>query len=69
MRKERVTKEEVLAVMRQQAITEPEEVDAVVLETEGSLSVMMRSAASREALSELGVKVDESMGRKVGVTE
>jgi uncharacterized membrane protein YcaP (DUF421 family) len=62
MRSQRVTKEEILAAMRQQGMTEPSEVDAVVIETEGSLSVLKQSAATREALAELGVEVSDELG-------
>ncbi|MEZ6130205.1 MAG: hypothetical protein R3C59_16085 [Planctomycetaceae bacterium] len=46
--------------MRQQGICEQAKVDAVVLETEGSLSVLEDSAASRQELRELGVDVSDS---------
>jgi uncharacterized membrane protein YcaP (DUF421 family) len=39
LRKERVTKEEVRAAIREQGITRVEDVDAVVLENDGSLTV------------------------------
>lgn len=55
LRKQRVTQEEVIAAMRQQGFTEPSEVDAVVIETEGSLSVLGKNAASAEALERVGV--------------
>lgn len=57
MREQRVTREEILAAMRQQGAADPEEVAAVILETEGSLS-MLRKAASIDALADLGVHVD-----------
>jgi len=62
MREQRVTKEEILAAMRQQGMTEPSEVDAVVIETEGSLSVLKQSAATRDALAQLGVEVSDELG-------
>lgn len=40
MRRERITKEEILAAIRSQGIGNVEEVDAVVLETQGNLSVI-----------------------------
>ncbi len=51
---ERVTRDEILAAVRQQGLT-PEAVGAVVLETEGSLSVLP-GAQSAEALARAGVK-------------
>lgn len=55
MKEQRVTREEVIAAMRQQGIAEPKEVDAVVLETEGSLSVLRDQASSQGSLEALGV--------------
>lgn len=46
MRKERVTKEEVLAAMRGAGAATPSDVDAVVLETDGSFSVISGAAAA-----------------------
>lgn len=40
MRDERVTKEEILATMRSAGVADPSGVDAVVLETDGSFSVV-----------------------------
>ncbi len=45
MRYERVTSEDVLAGIRQQGLTEMAQVSAVVLETDGSLSVMRGDVA------------------------
>jgi uncharacterized membrane protein YcaP (DUF421 family) len=42
MRRERVTEEEVLAALREQGISSLDQADAVVLETEGSLSVIQK---------------------------
>ena len=59
MKRQRVTEEEILAAMRQQGVAEPAQVDAVVLETEGSLSVLRQGADSAEQLAQLGVQVDQ----------
>ena len=40
MRRQRITREEVLAVMRANGVVRPEDVAAVVLETDGSVSIM-----------------------------
>jgi uncharacterized membrane protein YcaP (DUF421 family) len=40
MRNERVTEEEILAAIRAQGIADPSSVDAVVLETDGTFSVV-----------------------------
>ncbi|MFU8815374.1 MAG: DUF421 domain-containing protein [Pseudomonadales bacterium] len=55
MRKQRVTREEILAAIREQGYAEPERVGAVVLETEGTLSVIGSDAGSAAALARLGV--------------
>jgi uncharacterized membrane protein YcaP (DUF421 family) len=57
MRRQRLTLDEVLEAIRQQGHAQPGEIDAVVLETEGSLSVLKSDAASAEALERLGVDV------------
>jgi uncharacterized membrane protein YcaP (DUF421 family) len=44
MRKERVTREEILAAMRGSGAAAPSGVDAVVLETDGSFSVVSGAA-------------------------
>jgi uncharacterized membrane protein YcaP (DUF421 family) len=49
--------------MRQHGVAEPGEVDAVVLETEGSLSVLTSHAASARSLADLGVEVDDELQR------
>jgi len=64
MRDQRVTKEEILAAMRQQGMTEPAQVDAVVIETEGSLSVLRDSAATRKSIAQLGVDVSDELGER-----
>lgn len=46
MREERVTREEVLAAMRGSGAVAPSDVDAVVLETDGSYSVVTGAPAS-----------------------
>ena len=55
MRKQRVTKEEILAAMRQNGIAEPTQVSAVIVETEGSLSVIKEGAESADQLQKVGV--------------
>jgi uncharacterized membrane protein YcaP (DUF421 family) len=57
MRRQRLTHDEVLAAIREQGFTHPEQIDAVVLETEGSLSVLKSDAASPQALARVGVDV------------
>ncbi len=58
MRKQRVSEEEILAAMRTHGVAEPSAVDAVILETEGTLSVLKQHAATRSALSALGVDTE-----------
>jgi uncharacterized membrane protein YcaP (DUF421 family) len=65
MRRQRVTEAEVLAAMRQQGFGQPSEVDAVVFETEGSLSVLKDHAGSAEALKRLGVSTRHRSGRRL----
>src|SRR6056297_91233 len=69
MRKQRITRQEVLAAMRAGGVTEPGDVDAVVIETEGSLSVLRDHARSKQSLTELGVDVGDSMGRSQDVKQ
>lgn len=47
MREERVTREEILAAMRGSGAAAPSEVDAVVLETDGSFSVVSGAPAGK----------------------
>ncbi|QEG38808.1 DUF421 domain-containing protein [Roseimaritima ulvae] len=56
MKKQRITQEEILAAMRQNGIAQPSEVAAVVIETEGTLSVIPEGPASAEELRNLGVE-------------
>lgn len=58
MRRQRVTEAEILAAMRQQGVSRPDAVQAVVIETEGSLSILSDHADSCEALAKFGVDVD-----------
>lgn len=44
MRAERITRDEMIAAIRQQGIAGPEQVSEIVLETDGSLSVVERAA-------------------------
>lgn len=48
LRKERVTREEILAAMRSSGAAKPSQVDAVVLETDGSFSVVSGAAAGAD---------------------
>lgn len=51
MTRSRVVEDEVLAAVRQQGISSLDEVEAVVLETDGSLTVVQRSGTGTSALS------------------
>lgn len=55
MRRERVNEEEVHAAIRSQGVAFVEEVEAVVLETDGSISVVKVTQQNREASSLAGV--------------
>ncbi|WP_202617338.1 DUF421 domain-containing protein [Roseimaritima sediminicola] len=57
MRAQRLTQEEVLAAMRKQGIAEPDEVAAVIIETEGSLSIIQDGLTTADGLKDLGVDV------------
>lgn len=56
MRSQRVTRAEVLSALRSAGVSDPSEVAAVVLETDGSLSVVQDTPSTRDGstLSELG---------------
>ena len=49
MRRQRVTREEVVSALRSSGLTRPGDAAAVVLETDGSLSVVRVTEGSREA--------------------
>ncbi len=51
MRKARVLEDEVLAMLRDQGVARKEDVEAVVLETDGSMSVLQRSGKAPDTLS------------------
>lgn len=53
MRAERVTEDEVLAAIREQNFARPDEVEAVVLETAGSFSVLRRQDGEATALRDV----------------
>ncbi len=54
MKRERVTEEEVRAALRSEGVSAVEEVEAVVLETESSFSVIMKpSGDSDSALADV----------------
>jgi len=55
MRRKRVTKDEVLSIMRGEGVTDPHAVLAVVMETEGSLSVIQGEKIDEAAIRDLGV--------------
>jgi uncharacterized membrane protein YcaP (DUF421 family) len=55
MRQARVVEKEVLSVLREQGVARPESVEAVVLETDGSLSVIRRADKPVETLSNVRV--------------
>lgn len=50
MKRERVTREEILAAIRQQSMSAVEDVEAVVLETDGSMTVLQRSSGKDSSL-------------------
>ena len=58
MKKERVTEEEVRAAIREQGITRVEDVDAVVIENDGTLTVAY-SRKNRGASSLVDAKVHD----------
>ena len=49
MRRERVTREEVVSALRSSGLSRPEDAAAVVLETDGSLSVVKATGGAQEA--------------------
>ncbi|HYO69404.1 MAG TPA: YetF domain-containing protein [Archangium sp.] len=51
MRRARVVEQEVMAVLRQQGVTRLDAIEAVVLETDGSMSVLRRPDEPPETLS------------------
>lgn len=61
LRRQRITEEEILAAMRQKGVADPDEVDAVVIEGEGSLSVLKKNATSRDELASAGVDASERL--------
>ncbi len=60
MRRQRITRDEVFAAMRSAGATDPDKVDAVVLESEGTLTVLQAAGDSQVQLAALGVAVDRS---------
>ncbi len=61
LKQQRVTEAEVLAAMRENGIANPDDVDAVVIESEGSLSVLKKNAASQDDLSRAGIEVERDV--------
>ena len=55
MRRARIVEQEVVAVLRQQGVARLDAVEAVVLETDGSLSVLQRPEQPPETLSHVRV--------------
>ena len=49
MRRQRVTQEEVVSALRSSGLARPEDAAAVVLETDGSLSVVRATGEAQEA--------------------
>ncbi|MCD0462784.1 DUF421 domain-containing protein [Roseiconus lacunae] len=64
LRRQRVTQEEVVAAIRSKGIADPESVDAVVIESEGTLTVIADNAGSVSRLSNVGVEVDQPLTGK-----
>jgi uncharacterized membrane protein YcaP (DUF421 family) len=61
MRRERVTRNEIMAALREGGLTRVDQVGAVVLESDASMSVLPRSAQlPDESLSELGAEATEN---------
>ena len=56
MRHERVTKQEIIAAMRSAGVSDPDKVDAVVIESEGTLTVLQSSDDQPLKLGELGLE-------------
>ena len=63
MRRSRVVEDEVRAVTRQQGIASLDDVEAVVLESDGTFSVVQRSAGSASALGGLPDQLRETPDR------
>ncbi len=61
MRRARVAEDEVLAVLREQGRARLDGIEAIVLETDGSLSVIGRADASPETLSTVRVPGPEEL--------
>ncbi len=53
MRQERVTEQEIRAAIRAHGVTAVEDVHAIVLETDGSFSVMQHAGSSASALTDV----------------
>jgi uncharacterized membrane protein YcaP (DUF421 family) len=60
MKRQRVNRAEVTAAMRQYGIPRLSDVEAVILETEGSLSVVRSQSSEAISLSELGIEPSAS---------
>jgi uncharacterized membrane protein YcaP (DUF421 family) len=58
MKAERVTKEEIMSILRSNGVSEMAEADAVIMETDGSLSILKKADNFRKENSALSnVKV------------
>ena len=62
MRRERVTEGEVLAAVREQGIAAVEDVEAVVLETAGTVSVLSKSEKPPSSLRQVQGTADDWTG-------
>lgn len=57
MKQQRVTEVEILAAAREQGISHPRQIEAAILETEGSLSIVRRSEQSDTDLAAMGLEL------------
>jgi uncharacterized membrane protein YcaP (DUF421 family) len=65
MRRARVTEPEVYAVLRSQGVRDLEDVDAVVLESDGSLSVLPQGSGVARVLGDVAAPADVAVGAAV----
>lgn len=67
LRKERITREEVRAAIRDEGVTRVEDVDAVVLESDGTLTVAWKSKGPGDSsLVDAEVPAKQKSNRKKG---
>jgi uncharacterized membrane protein YcaP (DUF421 family) len=55
MKRERVSEDEILAAARSNGVAEIQELEAVIMETEGSLSIITGESMDRKALRRMGI--------------